>query len=171
MPIPVRVAKAKRGRPAAAARPPLSPVSAPPKKSKKPTSPKLVVPKKGGGRKRPVGSPGPPNPSPPSKRNRVGGGGGVIRTIGKRLQMTESGSGRDREGGSDKKKKKKPSGQFQHTISTSSMGILNSLMNDLFERLATEASRLSKLNRKSTIGSREIRTACQLIMRGDVSSK
>ena len=44
-------------------------------------------------------------------------------------------------------------------ISSKAMGIMNSFVNDIFERIATEASRLAHYNKKSTISSREIQTA------------
>ena len=36
-------------------------------------------------------------------------------------------------------------------ISSRAMGIMNSFVNDIFERIATEASRLANYNKKSTI--------------------
>lgn len=47
-----------------------------------------------------------------------------------------------------------PSGQ---RISSTAMGIMNSFVNDIFERIAGEASRLAHYNKRSTITSREIR--------------
>ena len=44
-------------------------------------------------------------------------------------------------------------------ISSKAMGFMNSFVNDIFERIATEASRLAHYNKKSTISSREIQTA------------
>ncbi|KAL2548906.1 Histone H2B.6 [Forsythia ovata] len=38
------------------------------------------------------------------------------------------------------------------------MGIMNSFINDIFEKLAQEASRLARYNKKPTITSREIQT-------------
>ena len=46
-------------------------------------------------------------------------------------------------------------------MSSKAMGIMNSFVNDIFERIAGEASRLANYNRKSTITSREIQTAVQ----------
>jgi histone H2B len=46
------------------------------------------------------------------------------------------------------------------------MLILNSFVNDIFERIATEASKLATYNKKSTISSREIQTAVRLILPG-----
>ncbi|KAJ8023366.1 Histone H2B [Holothuria leucospilota] len=41
-------------------------------------------------------------------------------------------------------------------ISSRAMSIMNSFVNDIFERIAAEASRLAHYNRKSTITSREV---------------
>ena len=40
-------------------------------------------------------------------------------------------------------------------ISSKAMGIMNSFVNDIFERIAGEASRLAHYNKRSTITSRE----------------
>jgi histone H3/H4 len=39
------------------------------------------------------------------------------------------------------------------------MSIMNSFINDIFEKIASEASRLARYNKKPTITSREIQTA------------
>jgi len=54
-------------------------------------------------------------------------------------------------------------------ISSKAMGIMNSFVNDIFERVASEASRLTKYAKKSTIGSREIQTAVRLILPGELA--
>jgi len=54
-------------------------------------------------------------------------------------------------------------------ISTKAMGVLNSFVNDLFERIATEASKLASYSKKSTISSREIQTAVRLILPGELA--
>jgi len=54
-------------------------------------------------------------------------------------------------------------------ISKRGMSILNSFINDIFERLALEASRLSRYNKKSTLSSREIQTAVRLLLPGELS--
>uniref|UniRef100_A0A8K9XWN9 H2B.K variant histone 1 n=1 Tax=Oncorhynchus mykiss TaxID=8022 RepID=A0A8K9XWN9_ONCMY len=41
-------------------------------------------------------------------------------------------------------------------ISSRAMSIMNSFVNDVFERIATEASRLTQYNKRSTITSREL---------------
>lgn len=54
-------------------------------------------------------------------------------------------------------------------ISTRAMSIMNSFVNDLFERIATEASKLASYNKKSTIASREIQTAVRLVLPGELA--
>ncbi|KLO09027.1 histone-fold-containing protein [Schizopora paradoxa] len=54
-------------------------------------------------------------------------------------------------------------------ISNKAMAILNSFVNDIFERIATEASKLASYSKKSTISSREIQTAVRLILPGELS--
>ena len=54
-------------------------------------------------------------------------------------------------------------------ISGKAMSILNSFVNDIFERVAGEASKLAAYNKKSTISSREIQTAVRLILPGELA--
>lgn len=54
-------------------------------------------------------------------------------------------------------------------ISKKGMSILNSFINDIFERLALEASRLSRYTKKATLSSREIQTAVRLLLPGELS--
>ncbi|KAE9409701.1 histone-fold-containing protein [Gymnopus androsaceus JB14] len=49
------------------------------------------------------------------------------------------------------------------------MAILNSFVNDIFERIATEASKLATYSKKSTISSREIQTSVRLILPGELA--
>ncbi|KAF8234118.1 histone H2b, partial [Tricholoma matsutake] len=49
-------------------------------------------------------------------------------------------------------------------ISKKTMAILNSFVNDIFECIATEASKLAAYSKKSIISSRKIQTSVQLIM-------
>ena len=46
---------------------------------------------------------------------------------------------------------------------------MNSFINDIFERLATEASKLAKINKTKTLSSREIQTAVRLILPGELA--
>ncbi|ELT95148.1 hypothetical protein CAPTEDRAFT_136319 [Capitella teleta] len=54
-------------------------------------------------------------------------------------------------------------------ISSKAMSIMNSFVNDLFERIASEASRLAHYNRRSTITSREVQTAVRLLLPGELA--
>nr|P93354.3 RecName: Full=Histone H2B [Nicotiana tabacum]CAA72091.1 histone H2B1 [Nicotiana tabacum] len=54
-------------------------------------------------------------------------------------------------------------------ISSKAMGIMNSFINDIFEKLARESSRLAGYNKKPTISSREIQTAVRLVLPGELA--
>lgn len=54
-------------------------------------------------------------------------------------------------------------------VSAKAMSIMNSFVNDIFERIASEASRLALQNKKSTISSREIQTAVRLLLPGELA--
>ncbi|XP_078069568.1 histone H2B-like [Mustelus asterias] len=54
-------------------------------------------------------------------------------------------------------------------ISSKAMSIMNSFVNDIFERIAGEASRLAHYNKRSTISSREIQTAVRLLLPGELA--
>ncbi|XP_058481099.1 histone H2B 1/2-like [Solea solea] len=54
-------------------------------------------------------------------------------------------------------------------ISSKAMGIMNSFVSDIFERIASEASRLALYNKRSTISSREIQTAVRLLLPGELA--
>ena len=83
---------------------------------------------------------------------------------------------------SRKKKRRKPVRTFSIYIykvlkqvhpdigmSKKAMGIMNTFVNDMFERLASEAGSLCKYNKRATITSREIETACRLIIPGELA--
>ena len=53
--------------------------------------------------------------------------------------------------------------------STKAMRIMDSFVYDIFERIAAEASKLAKPNKKPTIQSREIQTAVRLILPGELA--
>merc|ERR1712147_24753 len=53
-------------------------------------------------------------------------------------------------------------------VSSKAMSIMNSFVNDLFERIAAEASKLAHYNKRSTITSREIQTAVRLLLPGEL---
>ena len=54
-------------------------------------------------------------------------------------------------------------------ISTKAMNIMESFVNDLFERIAAEASKLARYSRQSTILPRDIQTAVRLLLPGELS--
>ena len=54
-------------------------------------------------------------------------------------------------------------------VSSKAMSIMNSFVNDIFERVAAEASRLAHYNKRSTISSREIQTAVRLLLPGELA--
>ncbi|KAL5986147.1 hypothetical protein ACLOJK_028137 [Asimina triloba] len=88
-------------------------------------------------------------------------------------------------GGSDKKRKKRSKKSVEtykiyifkvlkqvHPdigISSKAMGIMNSFINDIFEKLAQESSRLARYNKKPTITSREIQTSVRLVLPGELA--
>merc|ERR1712099_111887 len=55
------------------------------------------------------------------------------------------------------------------SISSKAMMIMNSFVSDIFERIAGEASKLAKYNKRSTISSREIQTAVRLLLPGELA--
>lgn len=54
-------------------------------------------------------------------------------------------------------------------ISSNAMGILNSFMNDIFEKLAQEASRLARNHHKSTISSLDFQTAVRHVLPAELA--
>ena len=54
-------------------------------------------------------------------------------------------------------------------ISKKSMSILNSFVNDIFEKIAGESSRLVRYNKKHTLSSREVQTAVRLLLPGELA--
>lgn len=54
-------------------------------------------------------------------------------------------------------------------ISGKAMNIMNSFVNDVFERIAGEASKLATRNKRSTISSREVQTSVRLILPGELA--
>jgi histone H2B len=54
-------------------------------------------------------------------------------------------------------------------ISSKAMSIMNSFVNDIFERIAQESSRLAHINKRRTISSREIQTAVRLLLPGELA--
>merc|ERR1712026_230304 len=54
-------------------------------------------------------------------------------------------------------------------ISKRSMSIMNSFINDVFEKIASESSRLVRYNKKHTLSSREVQTAVRLLLPGELA--
>ncbi|KAI8102096.1 hypothetical protein PSENEW3n2_00001780 [Picochlorum sp. SENEW3] len=54
-------------------------------------------------------------------------------------------------------------------ISSKAMAILNSFIADQFEKIASQAAQLSRVNKKPTLTSREIQTAVRLVLPGELA--
>ena len=54
-------------------------------------------------------------------------------------------------------------------ISKKSMTIMNSFINDIYEKIAIEASNLVRYNKKHTLSAREIQSAVKLLLPGELS--
>ena len=54
-------------------------------------------------------------------------------------------------------------------ISSRAMSVMDSFSNDIFQRLAGEASKLAQYNKRPTIGSRDIQTAVRLTLPGELA--
>jgi histone H2B len=54
-------------------------------------------------------------------------------------------------------------------ISSKAMSVMNSLVNDIFERLANESARLASHTGRHTISRREIQTSVRLILPGELA--
>uniref|UniRef100_UPI00398F6063 histone H2B 1/2-like n=1 Tax=Pristiophorus japonicus TaxID=55135 RepID=UPI00398F6063 len=53
-------------------------------------------------------------------------------------------------------------------ISAAALGIMNSVVNDIFERIAGEVFHLAQYNKRHTISCREIQTAVRLLLPGEL---
>ena len=53
-------------------------------------------------------------------------------------------------------------------ISKKGMGVMESFINDVFDRVCTEAGRLARYNKKATLSSREVQTAVRLVLPGEL---
>lgn len=49
------------------------------------------------------------------------------------------------------------------------MSIMNSFVNDIFEQLASEASRIIHYNKRPTMSSRELQTSVRLLLPGELA--
>ena len=54
-------------------------------------------------------------------------------------------------------------------VSKKAMNIMNSFISDLFERIAVEASKLVRYNKRRTLSSREIQSAVKLLLPGELA--
>ena len=54
-------------------------------------------------------------------------------------------------------------------VSKRAMSILNSFVSDTFGRIASEAGRLCKYNKKATMSAREVQTAVRLVLPGELA--
>ena len=54
-------------------------------------------------------------------------------------------------------------------ISKRGISISNYFINDIFERIIMESSKLGRYNKKATLSSREIQTAVRLILPGELA--
>ena len=54
-------------------------------------------------------------------------------------------------------------------ISRKAMNIMNSFINDTFDRIALEASKLVRFNKRRTLSSREVQTAVKLLLPGELA--
>ena len=54
-------------------------------------------------------------------------------------------------------------------ISRRAMSIMNSFVNDTFDRIASAAGRLVRYNSRATMSSREIQTAVRLVLPGELA--
>ena len=103
------------------------------------------------------------------------------KTSGKGAKKAGKGRGRPAGtgGGKRKRRRKESYGIYIYKvlkqvhpdtgISSRAMSIMNSFVNDIFERIAGEASRLAQYNKKATITSREVQTAVRLLLPGELA--
>ncbi|CAE7811182.1 hh2b [Symbiodinium sp. KB8] len=56
-------------------------------------------------------------------------------------------------------------------ISKKGMGIMNSFINDVFDRVCAEAASLARYNKKATLSSREVQTAVRLVLPGELAKR
>ena len=54
-------------------------------------------------------------------------------------------------------------------ISSKAMSIMNSFINDIFEKLAAEAAELTRYRKKPTVTSRKLQTSVRLVLPGELA--
>merc|ERR1719240_311604 len=55
------------------------------------------------------------------------------------------------------------------TMSSKSMSIMNSFVNDILDRMLTEGTKLNRYTKKKTLGVREIQTVARLMLPGELN--
>eukprot|EP01103_Thecamoeba_quadrilineata_P002086 TRINITY_DN11_c0_g2_i1.p1 TRINITY_DN11_c0_g2~~TRINITY_DN11_c0_g2_i1.p1 ORF type:complete len:172 (-),score=54.72 TRINITY_DN11_c0_g2_i1:100-615(-) len=106
------------------------------------------------------------------KKKKKAGSGSIKKKISKKKDGAESGK-------KTKKKNYESYSSFIYKvlkqvhpdtgISTKAMSIMNSFVNDIFERIAQESGKLARYNKKHTISSREVQTAVRLLLPGELA--
>ncbi|XP_068115089.1 histone H2B 1.1-like [Hyperolius riggenbachi] len=74
-----------------------------------------------------------------------------------------------KDGKKRRKSRKESYAIYVYKVLKQAMSIMNSFVNDIFERIAGEASRLAHYNKRHTITSREIQTAVRLLLPGELA--
>jgi len=54
-------------------------------------------------------------------------------------------------------------------VSKKAMNILNSFVNDTFEKIVGESGKLCKYGKRQTLSAREVQSACRLVLPGELS--
>ena len=54
-------------------------------------------------------------------------------------------------------------------ISKKGMEVMTSFVNDIFEKMCTEAGKLARYSKKKTLSSREVQTAVRLVLPGELA--
>ena len=126
-------------------------------------------------------------PSPVAEEEKTTSGSRQLSPVAEKGTTTSSsrkGSGRppkDPNAIAKKRKSRKPEsyGRFIYKvlkqvhpdtgISSKGMSIMNSFCNEMFEKIAAEASRLGRYNKKNTMTSREVQTATRLLLPGELA--
>ena len=116
---------------------------------------------------------------PPKSGKAAAAASGATKKSGKAQKSISSSGSAGRPKGSSKRRRKESYAIYIYKvlkqvhpdtgISSKAMSIMNSFVNDIFERIAAEASRLSHYNKRSTITSREIQTAVRLLLPGELA--
>ena len=55
------------------------------------------------------------------------------------------------------------------TLSSKTVKVVNSFINDIFDRIASQAGTLARVNKRRTLGSREIQTAVRLVLPAELA--